>query len=481
MQPTNMLSLLALSTLASALPSHSGLYRRSGCHYAPDMMNGESYTTTPLFLLRIEEVSSNNTIGYVDAFSSDYAIISGRNSSAQGFVAPYYNGYGSLIFWAGDNGTDRAFHADDTQLANVTSTLPVTTRISSLPDGVASCGTKPVYMHSKYTETGSCVFGGEDVDIHFRCPAPGTVNSTPASCWAQSYYSMAITSNSRPAWLDQDKLKPLSSKRKVSLTGFVMEDLNKRRRHEDDSNDDDPDRASTTRNTGSAAAQFFDGSKPKAKAKSTKHEVFKNFERKRKEIPFIDAYLQATAHVNAYQQGARASMDERLEPILEELDARLNGFDKQGRPLARPGIPTKADWHKLEEDMRACQTPIGEEEMHVEVPQKDGSMATKRITLDSVFDKYKKLCARKDAEMQPLEQEFARVDAEITIARTKLDDESDIVSARERYNDDMKKFKEASKAAKDRLAREFEQAKAEDKASTAQTNKKIEEFMKGLQ
>ncbi|KAK3637644.1 hypothetical protein LTR22_018207 [Elasticomyces elasticus] len=279
---------------------------------------------------------------------------------------------------------------------------------------------------------------------------------------------MAITSNNRPAWLheaEKAKLPFKSNKRKVSLTGFVMEDLNKRRRHEDDSNDDDPDRASTTRNTGSAAAQFFDGFKAKPKATMTKHGVFRNFE----------------PHVNAYQRGVRASMDERLEPILEELDARLNGLDKQGRPLARPGIPTKADLDKLEEDMRACQTPIGEEEMDVEVPQKDGTMATTRITLDSVFDKYKKLCARKDAEMQGLEQDFARVDAEITIARAKLDDESDIVSARERYDADMKKFKEASRAAKDRLAREFEQAKAEDKASTAQTNKKIEEFMKGLQ
>ncbi|KAK5688801.1 hypothetical protein LTS10_000779 [Elasticomyces elasticus] len=277
---------------------------------------------------------------------------------------------------------------------------------------------------------------------------------------------MAITSNNRPAWLDQpEKLKPLNSKRKVSLTGFFMEDLKKRRRHENDSNDDSPNQARTTRDTGSAAAQFFEGFKPKAKAELAKHEVFKNFE----------------PHVNAYQQGVRASMDERLEPILEELDARLNGFNKQGRPVARPGIPTKADWDRLEEDTRVCQTPIGEEELDVEIPQKDGTMATTRITLDSVFDKYKKLCARKDAELQGLEQEFARVEAEITIARTKLDDESDIVSARERYDADMKKFKEASKAAKDRLAREFEQAKAEDKASTAQTNKKIEEFMKGLQ
>ncbi|KAK5745128.1 hypothetical protein LTR17_001579 [Elasticomyces elasticus] len=219
---------------------------------------------------------------------------------------------------------------------------------------------------------------------------------------------MAITSNNRPAWLiHPEKLKPLDSKRRVSLTGFVMEDLNKRRRHENDSNDDGPDQAPTTRDTGSAAAQFFDGFKPKPKAKLTKHEVFRNFE----------------PHVNAYQQGVRASMDERLKPLLEELDARLNGFDKQGRPLARPGIPTKADWDRLEEETRMCQTPIGEEELDVEIPQKDGTMATTRITLDSVFDKYKKLCARKDGELQGLEQEFARVEAEITIARTKLDGE----------------------------------------------------------
>jgi len=188
MQSTAALAFLALSALADATPSHSGLYRRSGCNYKPDMMNGKSYTTTPLFLLRIEEVSSNNTIGYVNAFNTDYAVISDRNASSPGFVAPYYNGYGSLIFWAGDNGTDRALNADDSHLSNSSSTLPVTTLISTQADGLPSCGTKPVYMQSKYCGTGSCVFGGEDVDVHFRCPMPGTVNDTPSPCWAQSYY-----------------------------------------------------------------------------------------------------------------------------------------------------------------------------------------------------------------------------------------------------------------------------------------------------
>ncbi|KAK3111144.1 hypothetical protein LTR53_013909 [Teratosphaeriaceae sp. CCFEE 6253] len=194
MQPSAMLSFHALAIATSAMPSNRQLYRRSGCNWAPNMMNGPSYTTTPLFLLRIEDVSSNATIGYVDAFSADYAILSSRDAASPGFVAPYYNGYGSLIFWAGSNGTDRAFTADDLQLSNSTSTLPVTTLISAPANGLPpSCGTKPVYLETKYSETGSCLFGGEDVDIHFRCPRPGTVNSTPSPCWAQSYYACTNT------------------------------------------------------------------------------------------------------------------------------------------------------------------------------------------------------------------------------------------------------------------------------------------------
>ncbi|TKA75691.1 hypothetical protein B0A55_03182 [Friedmanniomyces simplex] len=530
MQPTAMLSILALSTLASALPSHSGLYRRSGCNYRPDMMNGNSYTTTPLFLLRIEEAATNKTIGYVDAFSTDYAVVSDRNASAPGFVAPYYNGYGSLIFWAGDNGTDRAFTADETKLSNSSSTLPVTTLISTQADGQPSCGTAPVYMQSKYSGTGSCVFGGEDVDIHFRCPFPGTTNDTPEPCWAQSYYAcmntglsgvsndqrvlffgnattavarpdccmvdlMAVTSkhtrNTARAWPDQaekENRPPTSNKRTISLAGIFDEIRNKRLKGEDES-EVNLQRSPAARR-GIAQAEGFrpqskvtprnEGHRAAREAGSAAGEFFAQFTVKKKQA-LHPIYRDFDETVSAYEQGVSKSTEALLQPVWAELEARVEGLDVHGRPIHRPGVPSDGDLERLEADIRALSKPLQEEEMDVEIPQPDGTKIIKRITLGTVFLGYTKLCARKNTELQSHEQELARLDQDIAAAYDKLSDESDLARAKERLDADMAKFKQASKTAKDRLAAEFEHARAEDKAASAETNKKIQEFMKALQ
>ncbi|KAK0854480.1 hypothetical protein LTS02_011500 [Friedmanniomyces endolithicus] len=536
------LTLLALSALASAMPSHSGLYRRSGCNYKPDMMNGKSYTTTPLFLLRVEEISTNNTIGYVNAFSSDYAVLSDRNSSSPGFVAPYYNGYGSLIFWAGDNGTDRAFNADDSHLVNSSSTLPVTTLISTQADGLPSCGTKPVYMQSKYSGTGSCVFGGEDVDVHFRCPMPGTVNDTPSPCWAQSYYAcvntglpgvsedqgvlffgnattavagpdcclvdlntcftldsrpiqqtsppiqrnMAITSkqsrNAAKGRLDsaeEEKWRPANNKRTISLAGIFDEIRNKCQKGGDVGDDgiqhSPPPRkavAKTTprneehsgaRETGSAAGEFF--AQFASKKKHAQHPIYRDFDET----------------VGAYERGVGKDLDALLQPAWAKLEARVEGLDTHGRPIHRPGVPSDADIERLEADIRALSKPLQEEEMDVEIPQADGNKLVKRITLGSVLQGYKKLCTRKNKELQSLEQELGRLDEDIAAAYDTLSDERDLTRTKEHLDADLARFKQASKAAKDQLASDFEQARSEDKAASVETNEKIKEFMRALQ
>ncbi|TKA48487.1 hypothetical protein B0A54_00622 [Friedmanniomyces endolithicus] len=423
-------------------------------------MNGNSYTTTPLFLLRVEEISNNNTIGYVDAFSTGYAVISDRNASSPGFVAPYFNGYGSLIFWAGDNGTDRAFNADDSHLVNSSSTLPVTTLILTQADGLPSCGTKPVYMQSKYSGTGSCVFGGEDVDVHFskqsRNAAKGRLDSAEEENW-----------------------RPANNKRTISLAGIFDEIRNKRQKGGDVGDDglqrSPPPRkavAKTTprneehsgaRETGSAAGEFF--AQFASKKKHAQHPIYRDFDET----------------VGAYERGVGKDLDALLQPAWAKLEARVEGLDTHGRPIHRPGVPSDADIERLEADIRSLSKPLQEEEMDVEIPQADGNKLVKRITLGSVLQGYKKLCIRKNKELQSLEQELGRLDDDIAAAYDTLSDERDLTRAKEHLDADLTRFKQASKAAKDQLAAEFEQARSEDKAASVETNEKIKEFMRALQ
>jgi len=175
-------SLLGLSAFASALPQKfPTLHRRSGCGYSPNetLASGLRFSSPP-FLLRIQDPTSNTTLGYLDAFRADWATVGPRASAATTFLAPSFNGDGSLIFWAGANGTDRGFTASDDSLANSSSVDPV---------GVNGCGTDPVYFFETGNgDHGSCGYDGFGINVHFRCPIPGTTNDTPAPCWAQTYF-----------------------------------------------------------------------------------------------------------------------------------------------------------------------------------------------------------------------------------------------------------------------------------------------------
>ncbi|KAK5116633.1 hypothetical protein LTR62_007307 [Meristemomyces frigidus] len=190
MHLTILLTALVLSSTrlvsASPLSTSHPLERRSTCGWTPGQKNGKDWTTTSLFLLRVEESKTNSTIGYLDGRSSPYARLTSRSASTPAFIAPYYNNYGSLIFWAGNgtNATDTGFTADDNSLPSSEATLPVTTE---------GCGTKPVYTSAKYQSVGSCTFGGNEEMVRFRCPLPGTANDTPSPCFQQVYYACTRT------------------------------------------------------------------------------------------------------------------------------------------------------------------------------------------------------------------------------------------------------------------------------------------------
>ena len=179
---TVVFSLAALSAVANAWPKPA-LQRRSGCQFYPNETLGNgSPLTSPDFVLRVEEESTNATFGYIDAFSSEYALIGSRASASEGFYGPVFNAYGSVIFYAGLNGTDRGFTANTQSLANSSSVAPVST---------GGCGTQPMEFNDKYDgDRGTCKYAGYSLDVHFRCPFPGTTNDTPSPCWGQVYYGM---------------------------------------------------------------------------------------------------------------------------------------------------------------------------------------------------------------------------------------------------------------------------------------------------
>ncbi|KAK0260935.1 hypothetical protein LTR91_002153 [Friedmanniomyces endolithicus] len=278
---------------------------------------------------------------------------------------------------------------------------------------------------------------------------------------------------------EEQTWRPANPKRTISLAGIFDEIRNKRQKGGDVSADErqrsPPARVATSnatprneehsgaREVGSAAGEFF--AQFASKKKQAQHPIYRDFDET----------------VGAYERGVDKDIKALLQPAWAELEARVEGLDPHGRPIHRPGVPSDADIERLEADIRALSRPLQEEEMDVEIPQPDGTKLVKRITLGSVLQGYKKLSTRKNKELEILEQALGRLDEDISAAYEKLADESDLARAKERLDADLARFKQASKAAKDQLALEFDQARSEDKAASAETNEKILDFMRALQ
>ncbi|KAK3113557.1 hypothetical protein LTR53_009042 [Teratosphaeriaceae sp. CCFEE 6253] len=186
---------------------------------------------------------------------------------------------------------------------------------------------------------------------------------------------------------------------------------------------------------------------------------------------------------DAYMQDVHASMNAQLQPVCDELAARVKGLDLHGRLVPRPAVPTDADLEALEADQKALTRPLGDEELDVEIPHADGSKTLKRLTLGSVVEAYNKLSARKDAELRQLELELEAINIDLAAGYEDLNNENDedLVRARRQFDAEKQKFKRGIQASKDQLQTDFAYAAAEDKAAKASFNKKLQNLVKGLE
>jgi hypothetical protein len=152
---TALLALFGLSTVISALPQPILHQRRqSDCHYHPNQTVPHPQSTAA-YILRVENLASNATIGFVDAFSSDYALVSAsKQYASQGFNAPSWNTNEALIFWNGNQTEERGFNLDQTVL---------TTNETIAPAKTPGCGTRTEALLAKYDDRGSCGMAGQKV------------------------------------------------------------------------------------------------------------------------------------------------------------------------------------------------------------------------------------------------------------------------------------------------------------------------------
>ncbi|KAK4575264.1 hypothetical protein LTR86_001116 [Recurvomyces mirabilis] len=256
-----------------------------------------------------------------------------------------------------------------------------------------------------------------------------------------------------------------SDKRKVSLGGFFAQFRKSPKKHEDNAEPEDNHSGDESKRRQAVRKPFEEFSSP--------------FIRKEDQYAIYNGLDSA---MEKYNEGVQSSMQDLLDPIVDELDARSRGLDTHGRRIKRQGIPTQAEINELEALNSLMSKPMDQDELEVESTRSNGTTVIERYNMKRVITAYKDLQARKQAEIESLELEISTLDTELEQAYKDVSNENlpALKRALEQWESDQAKFKEASQAAKDLLAEEFDRAKAEEKSAAVEMNRKISAFMKEL-
>lgn len=194
MYTTAILSLLASTALTA--PTGQLSRRQEDCSFLPSQENQASST----YILRVEPAgngtlgnntasgnstlaASNNTLGWLDAFSTSHALLApSRAYASEAFNAPNWNTNQKLLFWPGnsDQAYERGFNIDPSALAGPSDVAPVV----STP----GCGTPLVDLVDESEERGECGMAGRKVRAQTGCPAWGTTNNGEDSCTLQKFF-----------------------------------------------------------------------------------------------------------------------------------------------------------------------------------------------------------------------------------------------------------------------------------------------------
>ena len=190
-----------------------------------------------------------------------------------------------------------------------------------------------------------------------------------------------------------------------------------------------------------------------------------------------------TDAANVYRRGVGSSTSEHLEPVCQALVARVHGLDLNGNPIKTPGVPTLQDIDALDNEHESLSAPLSEEVVPIELQQADGSVVTKHIKLERTLRAFERRHEQKQAEITTYKRELDRVLAEITAVQQKYaaDVDDDIEQAKKQHETEKVAIHQRAEVLLQQTMDEIEHAQKEDRAATAETNRRFQDFMKALQ
>jgi len=183
---------------------------------------------------------------------------------------------------------------------------------------------------------------------------------------------------------------------------------------------------------------------------------------------------------STYREGAAHTVTEQLDAVHEELLARMNGMDINGKPLAIPGAPSRAQLDKLEKEQNAFARSLSEDTVTVEHRNRDGTSTEEQVQLGKTMADFHRKNELVNAKVAHMLKELDELDSEIAMVLSDFHEDTANIKADRALQTVLAGLeKEAGQAARQTLD-DVKIARKEDRVDSDAANKKFQEFLKSL-
>jgi hypothetical protein len=189
---------------------------------------------------------------------------------------------------------------------------------------------------------------------------------------------------------------------------------------------------------------------------------------------FLIVHTEATT---AYTHAEAGSVAEQLEAAHDELSARIDGIDINGKPLNIPGLPSDAALKDMQEDVKLYR-PLEEDIVTISNIKSDGTVNFKHVKIGDSIQKLEKLIHDSEVKLTRLDKELDGVNEEIDATLDRYNKATKSVG--DAYMEKIKEHQEEAITFHKFTHDEVAKARKEDKAYGVEANRKLQAFVASL-
>ena len=183
---------------------------------------------------------------------------------------------------------------------------------------------------------------------------------------------------------------------------------------------------------------------------------------------------EATAACN---QAEAESIAEQLDVVYEELMARIDGVDLNGKSLDVSGAPSDNALHAMKVDANLFKS-LEEDVVTISVTKSDGTVVMKNVKLGDSMQKLENLIEDSRMKLNRLAKELKEVNREIDATLDGYNKATKTVE--DAFEKKIVKCQSDAKAFHKWTIDEVTRARKEDKAYAVEANRKLQEFAVSL-